>query len=1198
MNLTPAQEQVVAHRGSSLLVSASAGAGKTEVLARRCVALVADPRRPCAIEQLLVVTFTRAAAAELRVRIARMLREEAARTPDAALRRHLRRQALLVDAADIGTIDAWCGRLVREHYADAGVDVRFTLLSEEDAHLLRAAALDDLFAWVYASADSLAEEARAWLARGPAPDEGPLRSLVAQLNRFREHLINPDEWLAGQRAAAENDDAAAVLTAALAAECRFQEGELTALLAGGAAAEARPALQPYLEKLGAWRRALAEPDGLRRVSGELAEFKLARPGRGKTEPALVSDVREQWLSKRLRGRWSPDEIAPLLRLGPLAAERTRTLLQLEARYEALLRGAKRQRAAYEFGDVLRLALDLLGRPAGDDRRTPTDIARRLRARYAHVLVDEFQDTSPVQVELLRLVTRDAPGATNAFFVGDVKQSIYGFRDAEPLLFVELADALASGRQEGRVAHLADNFRSHAGLLAPLNELFARLFDRRLGGTTYAQDEWLRAGRAPEELPNPTLDGRPRVRVCVLEEHDRRSDDGEDEDEQDVERIEREAQLAADQIRELLRDGVQVAERGADDRPRLRPLRPGDVVVLLRSAKKNAALVARVLRDNGLPCVALGREKLLDIVEVRDVCNVLALLVNRRQDIPLAAYLRSPLVGLDDADLLAVRTAAEARADFYAAVQECRRRRPSAALAAKLDLALGQLDRWARVAREAELPTLLRTILHDSAWPLFVAALRDGAQRVALLEALRGFAAAYANGGEGALDGFAAYLEQLAAEEIEPVAQAPGPEDAVRVLTIHGAKGLEFPVVFLLGTGARFNMRSQARALQCDGELGLGLRCDDYPARATVRSARHVVVARRVAEREREEELRLLYVATTRARERLVLIGHAPPGAWANYVATLAGQTSPPLITRLGVTNHLGWVMQAAACIPEATRDRVLEIDVRPAAAVRVAEWGQPRPDLPTSPWSPADEAWLSRGRELLAAEPRSVYADFPAVLSVSALKEHALRGADGERAATLDPPGVTLSPPGFTAADTEADGRAVGTACHRFLEHADLAQLSDAVAVQSQVARLVEAGRLSAAAAALLPIADLAWFGNTTDGLALAAGPGVRREVPFVYALPLDAGGERTIVRGVIDCLYESPSGLVLLDYKTDLPRDDADWAARLAGYHVQLQVYAHAAAAIFGRPVTRAVLVFLRARRSEDVRIEALRTAVLLRAD
>ncbi len=1195
MKLTDAQQRVIVHRGSSLLVAASAGAGKTEVLARRCVALVADPQHPCALEQLLVVTFTRAAAAELRVRIARMLRDEAAKTPDAGRRRHLRRQALLVDAADIGTIDAWCGRLVREHYADAGVDVRFTTLSEEDAHLLRAAALDDLFKWVYSSADPLAGETRSWLARGPVPDDESVRTLVAQLNRFREHLINPDEWLTRQRAAGEADDTAAVLTAALAAECRFQEEQLTALLASNAAAEVRAALRPYLDQLGAWLRMLAAPDGLRCASDELKAFKIAKPGRGKSEPALVSDVRQRWLTARLCKRWAAEAIAPVLQHGPLAAERTRTLLQLETRYEERLRDAKRQRAAYEFGDVLRLALDLLGRPADNDRRVPTDIARRLRERYAHVLVDEFQDTSPVQVELLRLVTRDTPGATNAFFVGDVKQSIYGFREAEPRLFVELADALDSGRAEGRVAHLADNFRSHDGLLTPLNELFARLFDRRLGGTAYAPDEWLRAGRAPEELPNPTLDERPRVRVCVLE-HDPRAADSDDDDQQDVERIEREAQLAAEQIQQMLRDGVQVAERGADDKPRLRTLRAGDVVVLLRAARKNAALVARVLRDNGLPCIAQGREKLLDVVEVRDVCNVLALLVNRRQDIPLAAYLRSPLVGLDEAELLAVRATAEPGADYYAAVQEYRRVRPSAALAVKLDAALGQLDRWARVAREAELPTLLRTILHESAWTLFAAALRDGAQRVALLEALRSFAAAYARGGEGALDGFAAHLEQLAAEEIEPAAQAPGPEDAVRVMTIHGAKGLEFPVVFLLGAGARFNTHSQARSLQCDAELGFGLRFSDYPTRATVRSARHIVVARRVAEREREEELRLLYVAATRARERLVVVGHAPVGAWEECLAMLAGQSAPPLIARLGVANHLAWVMQAAACVPEATRSRLLDIEVQPATAIGVPEPGRPRPEPPAPPWSPADEAWLRRGRELLAAEPRSVYADFPAVLSVSALKEHARRAADGERAATLAMPAVTLSAPRFGVADAETDGRAVGTACHRFLEHADLARLRDAEAVQTQVARLVEAGCLSAAEAALLPIADVAWFANTPDGCTLATAPGVRREVPFVYALPLDAAGERTIVRGVIDCLYESASGLVLLDYKTDTPRDAADWAARLAGYRMQLQVYAHAAAAIFGRPVTRALLVFVRARRIEDVPTATSLNAALLR--
>ncbi len=1194
MKLTQTQAGIVAHRGSSLLVSASAGAGKTEVLAQRCVALVADGEYPCGIEQLLVVTFTRAAAAELRVRVARMLREAAARTPGAELRRHLRRQALLVDGADIGTIDAWCGRLVREHYADAGVDVRFTTLSEEDARLLRAEVLDELFEWVYVAPDALAVEARAWLSLSPVPDDGFLRALVAQLNRFREHLVNPDDWLARQQAACEADDTAAVLAAALAAECRFQEEQLTAMLAGGAE-DARAALRPYLDQLGAWLRMLAAPDGLQRLMADLAAYVIPKPRRGTSEPALVSEVRKRWLAQRLQARWSPDEIRPVLQHGPAAARWTQTLLRLEDQYQRLLSAAKRQRAAYEFGDVLRAALDLLGQPDGEGRRVPTDIARRLRERYAHVLVDEFQDTSPVQVELLRLVTRDTPGATNGFMVGDVKQSIYGFREAEPRLFVELADAFDRGQGEGHVEHLSDNFRSHGNLLAALNELFARLFDRRLGGTAYAQPEWLRAGRAGEELPNPTLAGRPRVSVWVLE-HDPRHSAADDDDGQDVEQVEREAQLAAERIQQMLREGGQVTERGDDQKLRLRPLRPGDVVVLLRSAVRNAALVARVLRDNGVPCVARGREALLDAVEVRDVCNVLALLGNRQQDVPLAAYLRSPLVGLDEAELLAVRTAsAPPSAAYFAAVNQYRHRRPSEALAVKLDAAFGQLDRWARVAREAELPTLLREILRDSGWPFFVAGLRGGAQRVALLEALRSFAAAFAAGGEGTADGFSAYLEELAAEEVAPAAQAPGPEDAVRIMTIHGAKGLEFPVVFLLGAGARFNTRSRARAFQCDGELGIGLRFRDYPARATVRSARHLVITHRVAQRELEEELRLLYVAATRARERLVLVGHTPTGAWAKHLETCAGHAAPPLISRLGATNRLEWALAAAACLPEATRTRLLDLDVRPASAVRVPEPGSAPPAPVCPPWSAADEAWVRRGRELLGAELGSAYADFPAVLSVSALKEHALRAARSERPATLAAPGVTLSAPHFGAADADADGRVLGTACHRFLEHADLSQLRHTSDVEAQAARLVEAARLSAAEAALLPAADVAWFAGTPDGQQLATAAGVRREVPFVYALALDAAGERTIVRGVIDCVYETAEGLVILDYKTDAPRGDADWATRLAGYRVQLQVYALAAAAILARPVARAALVFLRARRIEAVALgEPLRAALL----
>ena len=226
MKLTPSQATAIAHRGSNLLVAASAGAGKTEVLARRCVSLVADPQRPCGIDRLLVVTFTRAAAAELRVRIARMLREEADRSRSGEVRRHLRRQEMLVEAADIGTIDAWCGRIVREHFAEAGVDVRFSVLAEQDAQVLRAKVLDDLLDQIHRGGDALIDEARAWLARGIAPDDRFLHDLIARLNAFREHLINPDQWFERQRVICASPDAERVLAAALAEECGFQHEQL------------------------------------------------------------------------------------------------------------------------------------------------------------------------------------------------------------------------------------------------------------------------------------------------------------------------------------------------------------------------------------------------------------------------------------------------------------------------------------------------------------------------------------------------------------------------------------------------------------------------------------------------------------------------------------------------------------------------------------------------------------------------------------------------------------------------------------------------------------------------------------------------------------------------------------------------------------------------------------------------------------
>jgi ATP-dependent helicase/nuclease subunit A len=1183
MKLTPSQHAAVTHRGGHLLVAASAGSGKTEVLARRCVGLVADAQAPCSVEQLLVVTFTRAAAAELRVRIARMLRETADTASSHGLREHLRRQAVLVDAADIGTIDSWCGRLVREHFNEAGIDPAFTMLSDSAALLLREEQLESVMDWVYRDADPLAAAVREWLGRSDRPDDRGLRDLLRQLNGFRDNLLLPEQWLAAAQeacaapAAAAAAEARRMLAAALRAECVFQAGQLGALVTG----DLPDVLARYGTALNDWEAQLDDPARLLEVARGIEEFSIGLRGVPKEDQPRLKNVRDRWLKRRLQKQWSATALEPIVATAAEAAGRLAVLLRLEARYAAALAEVKQQRGAYGFGDIQRAALQLLGTPQPDGTLAPTPVALALRQRYAHVLVDEYQDTSPVQVELLRLVSRGEAEAGNRFMVGDLKQSIYGFRQAEPRLFAAQLAAFADGREAGRVQYLSDNFRTHARLLAGLNELFAALFDPALGGTAFAAEEQLRAGR--DEVANPTLDGAPRIDVTIVAQEKRgngeAADDGDaDGDEADeLDRIEREACIVAQRVRAMLDGGTLIPQRGPDKRITLRPLRLSDVVVLLRSAARNAGLVAGVLRAAGLPCVTGGRDALLDVPEVRDICDVLRLLANRQQDVPLAAYLRSPLAGLTPADLLAIR-ALTPDVSFAQAVAAYGAGGTDAALLDRLRRALARLDHWAAVARHAELPQLVQRIIGETHHAFFAAARPGGPQRTALLHALVRFAAEFAAGGQHGVAEFVEHLEELERQDALPSTALAVGQDVIRVMTVHASKGLEFPVVFVLNAGAGFNRSSGNRALQLDTRAGLGLSCFDYPTRRELRMAAHHTVRLAVLAREREEELRLLYVALTRAREHLTIIGHAKAGALDEWRELYAGRPLP-LIARLSAASVLEWVGQALVA-------RQLGAGQPPAVAVHELDAASvPSPEAPTAAddqppaWSAADDEWVAAGRAALAAEPDLTLARYPAVLSVSALKDLATRDPAADQPRALDFVPAPLGRPAFAGA-AGADGRDFGTACHRFLQHADLTALGDAAAVGRQIAALVADGRLESDEAALLSIDDLVWLAGSPAGEFLTAhAAAVQREVPVVYALPVGAGDERAIVRGIIDCLVPTNEGLVLFDYKTDHPADEVQMQARVEKYRVQLQAYGAAAAAVFGRPVVRLALLFLAAR-------------------
>ncbi len=1205
MNLTERQQQAVEQRGSSLLVAASAGSGKTEVLARRCVSLIADPRGPCGIDQLLVVTFTRAAAAELRARVGQMLRKQAAETRNRRRRDHLRRQEILIDAADIGTIDAWCARLVREHFAAtrAGVDPAFAVLGEEQAALLRAEVADELLEWVYTADDPLAAAAREWIRRHVRPSDDFLRGLVLELNKYREHLVNPDQWFARQLELHGCDekevraDAERMLAEALAAECEFQHDQLAEVIAAVESAAVQEQLLTYREALADWAARLAQAAGIEDVLAALADFQFARKPRDLSEydAALREEVKNRWYEKRLKRRWSTEWADDVLGHAGQTAELIVTLLRLEERYRCRLDAKKRVRGVCEFGDVLRMALDLLGTPVGDQRREPTSIARALQRRYGHILVDEYQDTSPVQVELLRLVTRSEPGRSNRFMVGDIKQSIYGFREAEPRLFADLVEAFSEQREEGAVLPLGDNFRSHSDLVEGLNRLFTRLFDPALGGTPYGDRERLCARR--DEIANPTLDAEPRIELHLVFED---AQIGEESDETDsseaempLERIECEAQVAARRIQALLDARVEIPERDAADTLRLRPLGLADIVILLRSAKGNAPLLAGALRQAGIPCVAAGRESILDSLEVQDVRNALALLANRQQDVPLAAYLRGPMVGLSATQLLEVRRSLTGTG-FYDALEAYRVSGSDRALARQLDAAVEQLDHWTAASRTQELPLLLRRILRDTGLVHFAQALPGGEHRIAVLRALESLAAEFAVRGQHGVAEFVEYLDALEEQDVQPAATPTTGEDVVRIMTIHAAKGLEFPVVFVLGTGAAFGRRPQRGRLLCDERRGIGIDFFDYPARANLVNAAFGLNRQALAQRELEEELRLLYVAATRARERLVIVGHTLEKTWpALRGRRTARDGAPPLISRLGAGSMLEWVMMSVAAghLDESASEAKPFVRVEthvgdiPAPQGRAAASDAAQPDAAES--TGADPDWVERGRAWLTAVSDTSLACAPAVLSVTAIKRQTVREGAEDVPRQLDVI-APLRVPRFAQPPTAEDGLAVGNAYHQFMRHAELTHLGSPEDVQAQVARLVADRRLASEEAERLSPDDIVWFANTETGRLLTQrAHACWREVPFMYAPPVAGGAERMVLRGVIDCLLETDDGLVALDYKTDRWHDAAAAEQRISTYSVQVQLYALAAAAVFGRKVTFAGLIFLRQRRVVPVTVD-----------
>ena len=947
-NWTDEQWEAI-HRGEdNILVAAGAGSGKTRVLVERIIKGLLDEENPVDIDRLLVVTFTNAAAAEMRRRIAKALAEAIRKNPGNL---RLRRQMLLLNRTPITTLHSFCREVLRTYHYLRDLDPAGRILDDTEGDLLRQDLVEEVLEDFFArQEDDKGPFFR--LAEAFSPDRGDqgLQRLILQLYNFSRSHPHPEKWLAEKAAAFTLPPGGLAASPWFKEMKAFWEKELTAskeLLKRArqlALSEGGP--EPYLPNLTAEIQMLARAKAAagkswQELAEALQEMKFAslKPCRGDAyEPSLAAAARElrdgaKKIVKALKEtyfmRTLEEQEADIQNLKPLIE----VLVDLVVSFAGKYREAKEDRNVLDFSDLEHHALKILTAPCPDTLE-PSQAALYYRQRFKEVLVDEYQDINEVQEAILKLLSRPPEEGGNLFMVGDVKQSIYRFRLAEPGLFLEKYARYKEGETPGHCIDLSKNFRSRREVLSAVNYLFHQLMDRMVGEIDYVKESALvygapypspardaspegkypvevlfiaqRAGDGDEEapsrresqkaaggkpLPNP---GGAGSRGALPEAGKEAEDGGEAEggDEapaagEELEKAALEGRLIARKIRELTEPGP--GEAGGARRPAFifdkslkewRPLAYRDIVILLRSTDNWAPSLLEELQRAGIPAYAELGSGYFASVEVEVMLSLLKIIDNPYQDIPLAAVLRSPLVGLEGEELARVRTAAPREA-FFQAVKKFSRSPASPAspasgtvgLQEKTRAFLTRLREWQRLSREGALADLIWQIYGETGYYELVGGMPGGGQRQANLRALYDRARQYENTSYRGLLRFLRFVEKLRERGGDlGVARALGEqEDVVRVMTIHKSKGLEFPVVFIAGLGKQFNQQDLRRDFLLHKSLGFGPRFLDTDLKVSYPTLPHLALREKLRLELLAEEMRILYVALTRAEERLYLV---------------------------------------------------------------------------------------------------------------------------------------------------------------------------------------------------------------------------------------------------------------------------------------------------------------------------------------
>ena len=1226
---TIAQKRAIREQGRSLLVSAAAGSGKTAVLSERCAYLVCDSPDPCDVDELLVVTFTEAAAAEMRARIQQALAKRIDSMANPPTR--LRRQMALVEHAPISTLHAFCARLLRQNFSLAGLDPQFGVIDADEAMLLRREVGRQMLDARYEH-DAAGTFGGFIDAYGNGRDEG-LLDQIAGAYELLCSLVSPRDWL--NRSLRQISEAGekplnkSVLGRLHLADVRTALDRLgkrcTAAIATikslGGFSGYLARLQEWSVVIGGWAKTF-ERKGFDALIVEFGGFAAAKA------PAVKADVPNKERAKAvldsLKGQMIEGDLANQLAFSSEQWQKgQQDIYMFAATFAGLVEEfgdryaqAKARVRGVDFSDLERKTLQLLRDPDVEGLG-PSLVARDCHNQYRFVLVDEYQDVNEIQDAILTLVSTECVAEEgerepNLFTVGDVKQSIYRFRLAEPQRFLDRDRRFRAASKVGQVIDLQENFRSRPRLLEAINDVFARLMTEEAADIEYANNHQLRPPEVPVFLsPASSLGDQPAFAGSPIEMHllpkIRWDNEGDFDGEEEMEAAEYEAALCALRILQITgKDGsppTWVADKNVAGGAR--PARFGDVVILLRSLKYKSDDFADILRRSDIPVHNSGGSGFFVATEIRDMLALLSLLDNQRQDIPLAAFLRGPMARLPACEEALVRIhlafsegtqEEEESVPFHQAVVRYAGEKTDE-LASRLRDILAQLSRWRDLARQRPLADLIWGIYEQTAYLAYVAGLENGQQRVANLLYLHQRARQFGSFLKQGLHRFIGFLSKLREESdlSQPSLSAEG-EESVRIMSVHKSKGLEFPIVIVPDLGKKHNLKDAAGSILLDRKAGLGMSVIDRAKRIRYPSLSWTLTRDSLLRQSRAEELRLLYVAMTRAKEHLILIGTCKDTAAAKWSADYAGhQGALPTEAILSSDNPMDWLGPVQAACGNKTLDLTVhtEEEVRSwgvekvrteEQTARLAELAALKPLAPAPVVDDEAAAVIARFEmaysyvkytRLPAATPATSYEypdvlDLPLTHQVPQPSTTMLAGEDSN----------PLEMPAFLSNDSVGilTPAQIGDVTHRVLEHLDFARDCNSVEIDVQIDRLVERGILRENEAAAIDREGIAWFLGTDLGALLKANAGnLWRELPFAASAGTESSDrlDAVMIRGRIDLLVPTAGGVAIVDYKTDrVGRNGVN--ERAETYRSQLAVYQQAIQRIMGKKVTDIYLVFL----------------------